>query len=360
MTNAGRHAWLRRVPSLRREEGQSLVIVTICLVALLGAAGLVIDVARLYSAQRHLQIATDAAALAAAADLPNGTTATTTACSYSATDKPAGTCNGAGLGTNGDNLVAGLTGVKTTTQLECLSSASAGISCVNAPGCNSTLGYPPRGSPSNLGCNAIKVTETASLPTTFLGVLGISNMSVKASSTASMAGGVPQPLDIEMAIDSTASMGTSDSCGTSGVTGIPTGDTTAEDCAKAGVRAFLGALYPCDQSLSSCGTVVDNNNPAPLDEVGLMTFPALKGLATGTGNGIPAETDCLQDVTSGNVTYALNPNFYSSAGTTYSNYQVVPFSSDYRSSPASGSPLNNASNLVNAVNWGNCPEVCTR
>ncbi len=52
---------------------------------LLGFVGIVIDVGRLYVTQRHLQTATDAAALAAAQDLPNGTTALATVCTYSAT-----------------------------------------------------------------------------------------------------------------------------------------------------------------------------------------------------------------------------------------------------------------------------------
>ncbi len=66
---------------------------------LLGFLGLVLDVGKLYIAQRQLQTATDAAALAAAQLLPDATAAETTACQYGATD---GTvtgdpCNGQAL-----------------------------------------------------------------------------------------------------------------------------------------------------------------------------------------------------------------------------------------------------------------------
>src|SRR5690242_20706070 len=68
----------------RREEGQALVLMMLALVVLLGFAGLVLDIGRTYVAQRQLQQAVDASALAAAQDLPDASTATTTANSYSA------------------------------------------------------------------------------------------------------------------------------------------------------------------------------------------------------------------------------------------------------------------------------------
>src|ERR1700742_2520169 len=77
------------------EDGQSLIFVAICLLVMIGFLGLTIDVGRLYITQRHLQTAADAAALAAAQDLPNGTTALQTACAYSATaSSTGGTCTG--------------------------------------------------------------------------------------------------------------------------------------------------------------------------------------------------------------------------------------------------------------------------
>ena len=48
----------------RREEGQVIVIMVLFLVVLCGFAGMTIDVGRIYVAQRQLQEAVDAAAVA--------------------------------------------------------------------------------------------------------------------------------------------------------------------------------------------------------------------------------------------------------------------------------------------------------
>ena len=69
---------------MRREEGQVIVIMVLFLTVLCGFAGLVIDVGRIYVAQRQLQQAVDAAALAAAQDLPATATANTDVTAYSA------------------------------------------------------------------------------------------------------------------------------------------------------------------------------------------------------------------------------------------------------------------------------------
>ena len=70
---------------LRREDGQALILMIVTLVVLLGFVGLVVDVGRAYLAQRQLQQAVDAAALAAGQTLPNSTKALTQAIDYSAT-----------------------------------------------------------------------------------------------------------------------------------------------------------------------------------------------------------------------------------------------------------------------------------
>ena len=60
--------------SRARERGQVLVIFVLSLVALMGAAGLAVDMGRFYSERRFLQNAADAAALAAANALIRGGT----------------------------------------------------------------------------------------------------------------------------------------------------------------------------------------------------------------------------------------------------------------------------------------------
>ena len=59
--------------ALWSRKGQALVIVAFGIIALMGAAGLAIDVGSWFVTAQHLQSTADAAALAAASDLPNNT-----------------------------------------------------------------------------------------------------------------------------------------------------------------------------------------------------------------------------------------------------------------------------------------------
>jgi Putative Flp pilus-assembly TadE/G-like len=68
---------------IRCDSGQAFVFVAFMLLVLVGMAGLVIDVGSWYRADRHLQTAADAAALAGAQELPtNQAEATTVAIDY--------------------------------------------------------------------------------------------------------------------------------------------------------------------------------------------------------------------------------------------------------------------------------------
>ena len=133
-------------------------------------------------------------------------------------------------------------------------------------------------------------------------------------------------------------------------------DLTQEDCAKAGIRALLTQLLPCSLQ-ASCGSspaTDQTTDPAgALDDVGLITFPGVTGLTQTAPDGKTpiAESDCAQNVATANISYA-----------TSANYQIVPFSSDFRTSDTATSPdplatLNPNSNLVKAVYWpgDGCP-----
>ena len=96
--------------AIRREDGQALIIMALTLVVMLGFAGLVVDIGRAYLAQRQLQTAVDAAALAGGQSLPNSTAAQTQALDYSATGL-AGNAHPksmAALGADGDLQVPGV------------------------------------------------------------------------------------------------------------------------------------------------------------------------------------------------------------------------------------------------------------
>ena len=338
---------------LRRESGQVIAIVAVCMVVFVGAIGIVVDVGHLYLVQRQLQTSTDAAVLAAAQDLPDGDLATSTACEYSS-DALGDVCNVTyTMSADGKNYVSGLTGVETTVQLKCLSFATAGTQCKVSSGCPEGVALPPSGTSAG-GCNAVTVRQQARVTPWFMGLLGFGGQNVvSASATASMAGGVPHPLDIEVVLDSTGSM--EDHC-TAPVPGIPASLTTKLDCAKAGVRALLGSLYPCPLTLTDCGlpNLATHNVNEPLDRVGLMTFPATRnslplpapsGAFTPVNRVVTQETDCIDNVGSSNITYdpLQNPN-----------YHVVPFSSDYRAS-ATATSLNKDSPLVQSIWWKHCP-----
>ena len=63
----------------RREYGQTIPLVAIFMVVLVGAGAVAIDVGVWYQSRRDLQSDTDAAALAAAVQLPTSWTSATTA-----------------------------------------------------------------------------------------------------------------------------------------------------------------------------------------------------------------------------------------------------------------------------------------
>jgi len=65
-----------------QEKGNTTIIVALFLIGLVGLCALVIDVGRLYWEANKLQNAVDAAALAAAQDLPDTASAADTACEY--------------------------------------------------------------------------------------------------------------------------------------------------------------------------------------------------------------------------------------------------------------------------------------
>lgn len=179
---------------LGAESGQVLAWIVLSVVVLLGMAGLAVDVGRAYSAHRKLQASADAAALAAAQDLPDVNLAISTAYAFSSAS-------------GGKNAHEDVPGVTTSVTTKCLTTTQ--ISCRPA--------------------NALVVNEKADVPTMFLRVLGINSIPVSARATASMKGGTAFPLDIMVVLDRTGSM--------------------CQSCqkiqnAKAGIKAFLAAMRP--------------------------------------------------------------------------------------------------------------------
>lgn len=326
-----------------------IVMVAVCFLALIGMAALVIDVGELHSNQTQIQLAADAAALAGAANLSQGSSvATQDATNYGAAA--------------GANLITGVTD-PTPPTAGCLQEVSPTIPCPGGPGFGSPTS--PAQCVALNTCNAVRVTESETVsPFVVLADLGIGARTVSATATAAAgAVGVPTPLDVEVIVDTTASMQDKDDCT---VTSVP--NPSQEDCAKAGVAALLGLLPPCAGTCVS-SPLPDGNVSNPADRVGLMIFPALSSkVSPGSGpyyKGVPDETDCSKEIDVSDLSYALNPSFYpslagvggngpsSGSAGEYSNYQAVPFSSDFRTSDAA-TTLNPASALVDAVDWNQC------
>ena len=265
----------------RREEGQVIVIMVLFLTVLCGFAGMTIDIGRIYVAQRQLQEAVDAAALAAAQDLPTTATANSDVTAYSAY---AGQKNA---------HTASMVAATPIASYKCLS--STGLPCPSGSG--------------QCACNAIQVKESATVNTTFLRVLGLTSFTaVGATSTASMHGGSAHPIDVAVVLDTTGSM--NNACGND-VSGITTGNSTKLDCAKEGVRALLSSLSPCNPTLVSCGAAVAGNVTNPLDEVALYTFPGLTSPSAFTHDSTSARSNTSLELgCPGNLAGASTPTWY--------------------------------------------------
>jgi Flp pilus assembly protein TadG len=271
---------------LANQRGVTTMVVTLGLVVLMGITGLVVDMGNIKMVERSLQASSDAAALAGASAITAAPAqAVSIATSYSSV---AGNKNA--LSNVAATMVSGYPALKCFT--------STGVACTGAA-----------------GANGIVVKQTAAVNTWFAALLGVPSVQVTATATAGIAGGLPQPLDVEIVLDTTASMNTVDtSCSITGGTRLT--------CALAGVRTLLNALAPS------------------ADRVGLMVFPGLQNTSQ-----TQYEYDCSSTPTPKIAAYNASPV-----------YQVVPLSSDYRTSNGAKT-LNPSSNLAMASSGvAACPQ----
>ena len=260
----------------------------LALVVLLGFAGLVIDIGRVYVAQRQLQAAVDAAALAAGQDLPDSVAAHASAISYGAT---------------GSNREPDMEASAPVVSFKCLQTLVAdGVAC-QTDSTNGNSAYCTLSS----GCNAVQVTESASVKTTLLGMFLPRFSAVSATSTVSAHGGRERPLDVMVVLDTTGSMrndAQSEVC-------PDVHDPSKLDCAKAGVLTLLDELEPC--ATQSC------TSSNALDRVGLMAFPPLVN-----SNLRSNETGGPGTHSHGSCTLSSSEVSYDDTGTTTSTSTVTP------------------------------------
>jgi len=297
--------------ALKDERGQVLPIVALVMVGFLGMCGFVVDVGRVYVSYRELQASTDAAALAGAETLPSSS-ATTVATAYSSTS-------------GNKNAFSGSDSTQITTTLKCISSLSnSGIACV---------------SPTN--ANAIQVRQTLTVPMYFTRLLGTSSVTMSATATASMRGGSATPYNIAIIADTTASMSTSDS-----------GDcnSTRLTCELQGIRTLLSELWPCASTETSCGTATGGTVANPVDNVSLFTFPNMTTATTQQSYDCSSTNPKIYAYTfpSPAATSLTTMPYTSGGNTVQMTYQVLNYSSDYKTSDTTSS-LNTVSNLVRAA-----------
>jgi Flp pilus assembly protein TadG len=213
-----------------RARGAVAVMVAASMTALMGFAAVGVDAGYLVLAQRRLQAATDAAALAGAMDLWTQTwdVAKGDALAYAAATQLSSTNNGV----PGSVTITGttVTGLQLSTATEALPYQKA-VSTYNG----------------------IQVTQTASVPLYFASAIGIGPQTISATSKAGAGGGTqPAQYNVMIVLDSTASMNDSDSnCVIGGKT------QTRFACAKAGALQLI--------------TQLTNQG----DNVGLMIFPPI-------------------------------------------------------------------------------------
>ncbi len=308
------------------ESGQTIALVAFTLIVLMGFIGLVIDMGRVYYSYRLLKTSTEAAALAGAQALPNSALAQSQAKLYSAVS-------------GNKNAYPNLPGVQMPSlpTVSCLS--SVGLSCLDSTGAVVSSG----------GANALQVTQTVSVPMTFLALVGAQPITLTATATATMKGASRAPYNVAVVIDSTDSMNNRDSDPLNAMcTGHP-----KEYCATLGVAYLLGqtGLDPCGWG-QTCG----GSQSSAVDEVSLFTFPAVSTATvskdySSTCSGSPtAEPYPLPALPASGASAPFTTTLTDTVGTSTVpvTYQVVGFSDNYRTSDGS-STLNTGSQLVAAT-----------
>jgi Flp pilus assembly protein TadG len=300
---------------IRQTDGQTLAFTAVILTSFLGLSGIALDAGHGYYAYQRLSAATNSAALAGAAGMPNTTTAAANVTAYSSA-------------TGSSNFLGSImTNVVATPTFSCSTTVTTKLSvpCETASGASG-------------GYNSITVKQTATVPTWFGQFFGMKQFNISASAMAAMAGGANTPYNVAIVLDTTKSMADPDSgqqC---------TG--TQISCALSGVQALLQLMYPCGSNQTSC-----TSSSTPVDQVSLFVFPPI--LTSSATNDYVCKTSNptheYYEVPTLPATWTYQLPF----GTTKT---ADPWSTDYLTSDTATS-LNGSSELVTAVGGGSCSGV---
>jgi len=296
-----RFPFLRRF--LRNQQGQAIVVVMITATTMMALAAASIETGHVYYAYQKLVASTNASVMAGAEAMPNTTLAQTYVTTYSSQS-------------NGMNAIPMLTNVTATPAFLCLSTVSNSL---NVP-CQTSTG-------GSGGYNAMSVTQTATIPLWFGGLVGMKQMNVSYTAKAAMAGGQNAPWNIAVIVDTTSSMNDSDS-----------GDQctgTQITCALLGVQALLNDLYPCGLG-QNCTT-----STAYVDSVSLFVFPAVTGSTASKDTSCPTSNPTI-------VAYTFPDPPSNTTLPTADTYEVTSFANNYKITD-SATTLNQAAPIVIAA-----------
>jgi Flp pilus assembly protein TadG len=334
-------SFLRR--ALKCQSGQAYISMILMIPLILGVGGLSVDVGHAYACYRQLQASTDAAALAAGLGLPSG--ATVAESDATALSSVAGN----------DNAFASLN----------TPSATTGAHLAFQPYCVTTVpGVPPCG--GALTYNAIRVTQSVTVPTYFiralevLGIQSAQSITLNAQATAVVTGGMREPDSVAIIFDTTSSMTNTD--GGANCTG------SKEQCSLAGAQIMMSEFSPCTWGETNCGAATNGLVTNSYDEISFFTFPAQSPTTQATKDYACPSSPPTEIAYPDSKTYTSSPLTapLTTAQLAYlvSRYQVVPLSSDYRVSDGTiaPSPLNLSSKVVKAAGgnsyWGGTTGGC--
>ncbi len=288
---------------LKNQRGQAAVAVMITATTMMALAAASIETGHVYYAYQKLVASTNAAVMAGASAMPNTTTAKTMVTQYSS---QSGQLNANTM----------LTNDAATPTFECLSTVSNSL---NVP-CQTSTG-------GTGGYNALAVTQTATVPLWFGGLVGMKQMNMSYTAQAAMAGGQNSPWNIAIIQDTTASMNDNDS-----------GDQcngTQITCSLLGIQALLNDLYPCGlgQTCTTSTTYVDS--------VSLFVFPAVTGTTASKDSTCPTTDPTI-------VAYTFPDPPSNTTLPTADTYEVVSFANNYKTTDAA-TTLNQAAPIVVAA-----------
>lgn len=299
-------SFIRRV--LDDQRGQTMYLLVLGgMSLLLGMGGLTIDVGHAYVVRTQLQGSANAAAMAALPDLYDSNT-TTTATSTAVTNL-ADQFSASAYGTKqyGANYNANLPTVTTTVTTPCLNALLISTTC-------KLSGNIP---------NAVRVVETAKVPTFFMKLFGVSSLQVSATATAAPSGPPRVPYNIAVILDATPSMVTPDAnCG----------GVTEEQCAMNGIQEMLQKLNPCTVG-GSCAY----GDAATYVRVSFFSFPNVlsttlsedySGSSAPTGEAYTLPVIPPLGSTSGYTPVAYTGTKSSSKTVWTGTYQITPHSAD--------------------------------